>query len=152
MAQNYYFDEKNSPARNTKLPAPNPMLYDTTRKMPASFGARKEENEGTVYIKKMIYEYEVQWLPGATATDKPKMRGSRQAFILLFPNRRIEAYFEHPMEAIEYVQKTLNPTGRPKVCTETCRVYWVTEDGREIPACVVTKTRTKKYGIIGGEK
>ena len=152
MSTRTYFDEQNNCVRNTKLPEVNRAAFGAAKPMPADFGVKPEKDGGQVYIKGIDTEYEVKWHPAATATDTPKMLGNKQLFIILLSDRRIEAYFDTPMEALDYLQSKLNATGRKKVCTAVGRLAWVTADGRELTACTVTQTRTKHYGVIGGNK
>lgn len=152
MSTRFYFDEQNDCSRNTKLPEVNKAAFGAPKPMPADFGMRKAEKEGGVYIKEISTDIDVAWLPGATATDKPKMLGNKQLFILSFKDHRTEAYLAHPLEAVEYAGRHLNAVSRKKVATDVCYISWVTEDGREIMAAKVTQTRTKHYGVIGGNK
>ena len=148
MSTRTYFDEQNSCSRNTTKQVPNKAQFGTSTPMPANYYARPEKDDGQVYIKSIDTEFEVKWHPAATATDTPKMLGNKQLFIILLSDRRIEAYFDTPMEALEYLQRQLNAVGRKKVCTAVGRLAWVTADGRELTACTVTQTRTKRYGVI----
>lgn len=151
MSTRFYFDEQNNCSRNTKLPEVNRAAFGAAKPMPADFGV-KPEKDGGVYIKGISEDVQVSWMPGATATGKPKMLGNKQLFVLSFKDHRTEAYLAHPLEAVEYVKRHLNAVSRKKVATDVAYISWVTEDGSEIMAAKVTQTRTKHYGVIGGNK
>lgn len=147
MARYYHDEANNNLAMSNKLNSTAGYKPETTSRgtviVPNAPQAAKPQFK---YCGKSE-DYEILWLKDTSNGEKPRMKGTRQEFVIVLEDSRIPCSFECPLDVIEYAKSRIAVHGR-STATGVARIYWVTESGKEIDAVKITKTVKIRWRAI----